>query len=350
MGRLWLRSGATAMAVLGLAGCGASMDAARTAYVAPASVTFPETVTIELAGHPGNIVAADEGVWAAVGAGTVVRIDPATNRVAATVPIHGYPDELAVGDGSVWVTSGVDAGADVLTRIDPGTNRVVATISLPGSYAGPVAAGGGAVWLVLIDRDSRAGSLVRIDRETNEVGARIPLDAGRARFGFDELAVGHRAVWLLALTGLDGPGKLLRFDPRTNRLVARVSADALNTVVGPGGLWITGCVDCDEHRDTFFAQEIDTDTNAPVGPRIVVPRVASGPIFVGDDSVWFAGYGRDGHTVAFSLDPDSHAVDEFLEVGNFVQTGAAFDAANAAIWIARAAPAAVIRVDLEGGS
>jgi hypothetical protein len=109
---------------------------------------------------------------------------------------------------------------------------------------------------------------------------------------------------------------------------------------GPGGLWISGCVDCDEHRDSYFAQEVDTDANAQSGPRIAVENVSLGPLFVGEDSVWFAGYARHSQTVALRLDPENQAIEEFLRVGDFLHSGMAFDAENAAIWITRAAPAA----------
>lgn len=361
-----LRSEAVVAAALVLAGCGGSTDksdrqasadtapivgrmreAARPEFVSPPVVSVPSTVAIELDAHPGEIVAADEGVWVVVGSSRVVRIDPATNRVVATVPIQGDPYELAAGYGAVWVTGKRDQGADVLQRIDPDTNRVVATIPLAGSYAGPVAAGEGAVWLVLIDRESRSGSLARVDPETNEVVLTIPLDDGRARYAFDELTFGQGAVWVLALEGLDGPGDVIRVDPETNRVAATIHAEALNTGIGPGGLWITGCVDCDEHRDTFFAQEIDTEANAPVGPRIAIDKVGFGPLFVGKDSVWFSGDGNDGSTIAFKLNPKSRAIEEFLRLGRFFPTGAAFDAKHAAIWVARAAPASVVRVNLD---
>jgi hypothetical protein len=64
-----------------------------------------------------------------------------------------------------------------------------------------------------------------------------------------------------------------------------VHAGALNMGAGRGGVWITGCVDCDQHRDTFFAQEIDTEANAPAGPRFAVDGVGFGPLLVGAEFV-----------------------------------------------------------------
>jgi YVTN family beta-propeller protein len=36
---------------------------------------------------------------------TVSRIDPATNRVTATIPVGGVPSGLAFGDDMLWVSS-----------------------------------------------------------------------------------------------------------------------------------------------------------------------------------------------------------------------------------------------------
>ena len=64
-------------------------------------------------------------VWVANSAKSAVqRIDPATNRVTAVVPIGAQPcDGLATGFGSVWA---VDCTGK-LVRIDPSSGRVVGT-------------------------------------------------------------------------------------------------------------------------------------------------------------------------------------------------------------------------------
>jgi hypothetical protein len=82
----------------------------------------------------------------------VVRIDPETNRIAASVPVEGDPYELAAGEGSVWVVGNSEEHGDVLHRIDPRINRVVATMAFPRDSTGPIAAGEGAVLLVLGDQ------------------------------------------------------------------------------------------------------------------------------------------------------------------------------------------------------
>jgi YVTN family beta-propeller protein len=326
-------------------------------FTSPAAIATPSTAAIEVGGVPGEIVVADSGVWATISRNEkdseVVRIDPATNRVAATVPVEGNPFEIAAAGDSVWVTGNFADGGDLLHRIDPETNEVVATLSFPGSYAQPLAAGEGSVWLLLTDRGERSVSLARIDPESNAVAATVPIVLGREVSYVDGLIAAHGAVWVLALGtgggGYEGPGDILRFDPDSSRVEATIRAEALSMGSGQGGLWVSGCVDCDEHRDSYFAQQIDTRANAPTGPRMAVDNVGFGPLFVGEDSVWFSGYGHDEDTIAFRMDPGTHAIEEFLPVGDFYHSGMAFDEEHQAIWIARAAPASVVRVDIGAG-
>jgi streptogramin lyase len=77
---------------------------------------------------PGSFRAADlavgaEGVWVYdQHRGAVLRIDPATNRVARTIPVISQPlvevssRVLALGGGAVWV---LDKGGEALVRVDP---------------------------------------------------------------------------------------------------------------------------------------------------------------------------------------------------------------------------------------
>jgi len=74
----------------------------------------PPAISAEVAGRvrlealPGPVAAAEGSVWVATydfehGQGAVVRINPATNQVLATVPVDGIAYNLAAGAGAVWV-------------------------------------------------------------------------------------------------------------------------------------------------------------------------------------------------------------------------------------------------------
>ncbi len=85
-------------------------------------------------------------VWVtSTGGNAVLRIDPRTNRVAAKIRVHRSPRFTSAGAGSLWVLNQSDG---TVSRIDPATNRVTATIAVgvPGP-GGDIAVGGGSVWV-----------------------------------------------------------------------------------------------------------------------------------------------------------------------------------------------------------
>jgi DNA-binding beta-propeller fold protein YncE len=55
--------------------------------------------------------------------GSVSRIDPESGDVVGTIPVGAIPLEVAVGEGSVWVSN---AGDDTVSRINPSSNEAVA--------------------------------------------------------------------------------------------------------------------------------------------------------------------------------------------------------------------------------
>jgi hypothetical protein len=60
--------------------------------------------TISVGKDPLDVSAGEGAVWVASGSGSVSRIDPRTDRVTMTVPLHNPAAGIAAGLGSVWVT------------------------------------------------------------------------------------------------------------------------------------------------------------------------------------------------------------------------------------------------------
>ncbi len=105
---------------------------------------------------PRFIAAGGGAVWVLnQGDGSVSRIDPATNKVVATIEVGvpGGGGDIAVGEGSVWMT----AFEHLLSRIDPSTNMVAQQFVGKGGDAVRVALG--SVWL----SNYEAGTVWRID-------------------------------------------------------------------------------------------------------------------------------------------------------------------------------------------
>jgi YVTN family beta-propeller protein len=98
----------------------------------------------------------------------VIRVDPATNRVLATIalPSAGW---TAASDDAVWVTNG-----DGVTRIDPATNTVVASVDLKTNALGDPAVVGGMLWVPKI----RESTIAVIDPATNAVAQTVKVGKG----------------------------------------------------------------------------------------------------------------------------------------------------------------------------
>ncbi len=153
---------------------------------------------VRLGGQPTAVAAGPSGVWVA-GVGRLWRVDPATGRVVATTRVA---DDLRAGGGvvvdrdAVWVAGSVGG---VLLRVDPQTSRVVARFV--GADGGGVVEAGGVGWT------PGAGGLLPLDRAT---GPAVALD-GIDPLAISDLAVGWDAIWVMTWE------RIFRIDPRRLR-------------------------------------------------------------------------------------------------------------------------------------
>jgi DNA-binding beta-propeller fold protein YncE len=144
---------------------------ATTAVSSPTDVIFAEG-TIWVPNHYGR---AEEAEPITAGAG-VVRIDPATNKVAATIKVGPRPYYMAAGFGAAW--TGTATGGSV-ERIDAATNEVT-TIWIGEDGAFDIEVVGDSVWVVVgpqwpVERacDPETSFFVRIDPKTNATRERV---------------------------------------------------------------------------------------------------------------------------------------------------------------------------------
>lgn len=130
---------------------GSGKDSTEVFRVDP--VTLAVTRVPVEARAPGWFVAGATDVWVVTQEDSVVRIDPATNRVVATLSVPGVPVEGATApDGTLWIPS---KQSNTITRIDPATNRAVGMLAAgPGAYVAHRAYG--SMWVT-----SYAGADVR---------------------------------------------------------------------------------------------------------------------------------------------------------------------------------------------
>ena len=161
----------------------------------------------------------------------VLRIDPASGKVLAKIPVGLQPLGVVVTKGGVWVAN---EHSGSVTRIDPATNKVVATVSInsPDSAGPQVMAAGpdGSVWVGV----PNMGSVVRIDAATNKVGLVVPWDGPVASDGAE--------VWIAVVAGIDGLAQAIRIDPESGKVIKAVDlgeeGGTCGLAVGLGSVWV----------------------------------------------------------------------------------------------------------------
>jgi streptogramin lyase len=183
---------------------------------------------------PVGVAARDGAVWVSCcafqhgpkPAGMLLRVDPASDRVVARVPIADGPLAVTAGADAVWVAT---ARGGVL-RVDPASNRVVGRVALAaGSRVEAITATQGAIWAV----DTGDHHLLRLDPGSGRVGLAVPAPVPRG------VGAGDGGAWAI----VTNDRTLARVDERAGRLRARVPAEVVRDVraiaVGPGALWVT---------------------------------------------------------------------------------------------------------------
>jgi virginiamycin B lyase len=166
--------------------------------------------TIGVGRAPGALTVAGGVVWVALPGGGLGRIDPASNR-STLVPVARCCDgELAAGEGALWVANRGDGS---LVRIDPATGRVAARVLLPQTTdqrPHRVAVGDGAVWVTSASpRRGAANLLWRVDPVSNQVTGTLDLGPTAAGGIPNSVAAGNGVVWVGGAT----KGSIHRLEP-----------------------------------------------------------------------------------------------------------------------------------------
>jgi hypothetical protein len=248
----------------------------------PTSIPIGDPASLQPSCEPGSVHDAPTGSFIirrcdlpaglAVGAGSVwtarndlqavVRIDPPSGRMVATIPVGMHVFNIAASDSEVWVTAYED---NLIARIDPLTNAVTFKRHLDHAPSG-ITLAYGSVWIAL----SGGAAVARLDPQTGAVRATIPV--GRGPF---PIIASAGVVWVRC----EQDSTLAKIDPATNRVAATISVDpfygtdGLDSMVGrPDGVWISG----------LNLQWIDASTNRmgrilPLGGR---------PYDAGHDALW----------------------------------------------------------------
>jgi dipeptidyl aminopeptidase/acylaminoacyl peptidase len=217
--------------------------------------------TTALEAEPGYVAAGGGAIWVGSPRPTKIqRIDAATNEVTAQIQLPGDGvSAIAADDQAVWVEviqDRSDQGQQnlaSLVRIDPRTDEVVATIALDGlsGHDDEIAIGAGAVWVAGVNltgpSEERGADLLRIDPTTDTISAVLPVSAFSVGAGAD-------VVWVTSPA--DGVNDSLhkpeswvarKIDPTTNDISAPIPLPGNVSgvlAVSADGIWFSGY---DEH-------------------------------------------------------------------------------------------------------
>lgn len=220
----------------------------------------------------------------------VSRVDTATNRVLADIPIgrNGCLGILSTAD-RIWVPT---CGDGVVNEIDPRSNTVVRRVPVPITRGreGAFAIAGGDLWIPDNVSDSTSPSVVRIDARTGAIVARIATGARS-----DVIVAGFGSLWVAS----SGTGMITRIDPTSNQIVARipVGESPKFMAAGEGAVWV-------QNRADGSVSRIDPMTNREAARIAAHAPTPAGDIAAGGGAVWLS---VDGMPVT-RIDPSTNAV------------------------------------------
>jgi YVTN family beta-propeller protein len=189
---------------------------ARTAQLL-ATIPTPALAPKQLAVGAGS-------VWA-LASYSLLRIDPATNKATLVDADWELVDGgLTVAGGWVWLSGRAYPGVQPIVRVNPATNRKADTV--PTDADGALAAGGGSIW----QASSVTQSIHRLDPRSGRTLAEIPLGVVPKH-----LTAGDGSLWV----GSDS-GRVTRIDMATNTVTGtfQVGGRAPAVTMGLGSVWI----------------------------------------------------------------------------------------------------------------
>jgi hypothetical protein len=213
----------------------------------------------------------------------LVKVDLDRGKIATTLPFPPTDgsSNSTTGDGSLWVTtSSIESMSGAVLRIDPATGRKLAEVPLP-VWPGRIIYADDSIWVATVQQpvveelgagndvfSSAANGITRIDPRTNKVTATIPLAAVPVDVRADDDRI------LVSTANADGAWVVV-IDPATDRQVARIPVADAGSPVGvddradPEGPWMLFASDP-------YAVRVDVGRGkvaVTAGPRDGIDRV-----------------------------------------------------------------------------
>jgi hypothetical protein len=184
------------------------------------------TATIPVGVRVLGMAAMDSAVWvASYEDDTVIRIDSASNRVNLNEHLIHGPSSFAISPLSTWVAR--TRGA-LVTKLDSKSGQPLMDASMDARPF-PMAIGVGSLWV----RNEQSATVTRIDPVSGRVQATIRVDPFYGIDGVDSIAVVNGKIWISGLN-------LQEIDPTVNRVIRNLPITGRPLAVGDGTLWVIG--------------------------------------------------------------------------------------------------------------
>lgn len=203
-------------------------------------------------------------------AGELLRIDPSGASTGEPLdPAITTPRALAYGFGSLWVLDGTEG----IMRLEPETAAVLATIPLGGPVSdGEITAGPHGIWVT----STASNQVMHIDPTTNTIAARIDVPTGPLGILADQAG-----VWVTTIGSDTVPGAVVRIDPGTNRVTGSVDVGQRPWGLArtAQGLWVAVA---DPHEVIHLSDELTVLDHVATIDVPAAVAVADGRVWVGE--------------------------------------------------------------------
>jgi virginiamycin B lyase len=258
--------------------------------------SLPIVARIKVPVGPGWLETGFGSLWVTkIDSRLILRIDPATDRVVARIPVGSHP-EVGIGIGlrSVWIP---DTKDHTITQIDPGTNQVVRTIpvDIADDTEGSIAVGEGSLWVLTNEGGTDSGTLTRIDAASGRIAANIAV-----RPHSHAALLAFHSVWVTGTAS----GTLSRIDPGSNSVIAEIAVHGSPRFLkaSADAVWVLCQQDGTVNR-------VDPTSNRALEAIAVGIPGAGGDLSVDEGFVWVSGAG----VPLSQIDPhDDHLIRQFV--------------------------------------
>lgn len=250
-------------------------------------------------------------------------IDPRTNEIVGEIQVGIRPGPVAVGGGAVWIGN---LDERTLTKVDPRRRASAGTYSLDNRTPTGIAVGAGFVWVA----HGALGKLGAVDPEFGQVTKTIDVAGEALGAANGAVVVGAGAVWAVY-----GDSTLARIDPATVSVTGRAftAAAPAGVVVESGEVWVVNTDSSTVQRyqpATFDEGALGTPTSVGRRPTAIA---------AGAGAVWVANTGADTVT---RIEPGTPPTTEQIRVGD---SPMALAVGAGAVWVANAGDGTVSRID-----